>query len=82
MTDATIGHNHGQLKSIVERVERLNEDKKAISDDIRDVFAEAKSNGYDVKALRQVIRLRSMGANERAERDAILDTYMSALGML
>jgi len=71
-----------QLKAIVERIERLEEEKKTISDDIRDVYAEAKGNGYDVKALRAVVRLRKQDANERAEQETILDTYMQALGML
>ncbi|NWG24859.1 MAG: DUF2312 domain-containing protein [Pseudorhodoplanes sp.] len=70
-----------QLRAIVERVEKLEEEKKAISDDIRDVFAEAKVNGYDVKALRQVVKLRKMDKNERQEQEAILDTYLVALGM-
>jgi uncharacterized protein (UPF0335 family) len=71
-----------QLRSIVERVEKLEEEKKAISDDIRDVFGEAKVNGFDVKALRSIIRLRKMESSEREEQDAILETYMLALGML
>jgi len=71
-----------QLKAFIERVEKLEEEKKAISDDIRDVFAESKANGFDVKALRTIVRLRKMDANERAEQDAILETYMHALGML
>ena len=71
-----------QLKSIIERIERLEEEKKAISDDIRDVFAEAKGNGYDVKALRTIVRMRKQDANERAEQETILETYMQALGML
>ena len=71
-----------QLKAFVERVERLEEEKKAIADDIRDVYAEAKGNGYDVKALRTIIRLRKQDANERAEQETILETYMQALGML
>lgn len=71
-----------QLKAFVERVEKLEEEKKAISDDIRDVYAESKANGFDVKALRTIVRLRKMDANERAEQDAILETYMHALGML
>ena len=70
-----------QLKAIVERVERLAEEKKTISDDIRDVFAEAKGNGFDVKALRKIIRLRAQDANERAEEQTILETYALALGM-
>lgn len=71
-----------QLKSFVERVERLEEEKKASADDIRDVFAEAKSSGFDVKALRAVIKLRKQDANERAEQSAILETYLNALGMV
>ena len=70
-----------QLKAFVERIERLEEEKKAISDDIRDVYAEAKGNGYDVTALRTIVRLRKMETTERQERQAILDTYMHALGM-
>lgn len=71
-----------QLKAIIERVERLEEEKKAISDDIRDVFAEAKANGFDVKALRTIVRMRKMEATEREEQEAILETYLHALGML
>ena len=71
-----------QLKAFVERVERLEEEKKAIADDIRDVYAEAKGNGFDVKALRTVIRLRKQDVNERKEQEAILETYLHALGML
>jgi uncharacterized protein (UPF0335 family) len=67
---------------IIERIERLEEEKKAISDDIRDVYAEAKGNGYDVKALRTIISLRKADPNERAEAETILETYMQALGML
>lgn len=70
-----------QLKAFVERIERLEEEKKAIADDIRDVYAEAKGNGFDVKALRAVIRLRKQDKDERAEQEAILDTYLHALGM-
>ena len=71
-----------QLKAIIERIERLEEEKKTISDDIRDVYAEAKGNGFDVKALRTIVRLRKQDANERAEEETILETYMLALGML
>jgi uncharacterized protein (UPF0335 family) len=76
------GFAKDQLKAFVERVERLEEEKKAITDDIRDVYAEAKGNGFDVKALRAIVRLRKQDANERAEHEAILETYMHALGML
>ncbi len=71
-----------QLKAFVERVERLEEEKKAIADDIRDVYAEAKGNGFDVKSLRVVVRLRKQDVNERKEHEAILETYLHALGML
>ena len=70
------------LKAFVERIERLEEEKKAIADDIRDVYAEAKGTGFDVKALRTIVRLRKQDANERAEEETILETYMQALGML
>ncbi len=70
-----------QLRAFVERIEKLEEEKKAIADDIKDVFAEAKGNGYDVKALRAVIRLRKQDKDERAEHEAILETYLAALGM-
>lgn len=71
-----------QLKSIIERIERLEEEKKAISEDIKDVYAESKGNGFDVKALRTIIRLRKQDPNERQEEESILETYMQALGML
>ena len=71
-----------QLKAIIERIERLEEEKKTISDDIRDVYAESKGNGYDVKALRTIVRLRKQDPNERQEDETILETYMQALGML
>ena len=71
-----------QLKAFVERVERLEEEKKAIADDIRDVYGEAKVNGFDIKVLRTVVRLRKQDINERKEQEAILETYLHALGML
>ena len=71
-----------QLRTIIERVERLEEEKKAIANDIRDVYAEAKGNGYDVKALRTVVRLRKQDKQEREEQEAILETYLQALGMI
>ena len=71
-----------QLRSIVERIERLEEEKKAITDDIREVFAEAKANGVDTKVLRQVLRLRRQDVTERQEQDAIRDLYLHALGMI
>ena len=69
------------LKAFVERIERLEEEKKALADDIRDVYAEAKGDGFDVKALRTILRLRKQDVEERREQEAILETYMHALGM-
>ena len=71
-----------QLKAFVERIERLEEEKKATADDIRDVYAEAKGNGFDVKALRSIVRLRKLDTDERREQQEVLDTYMHALGMV
>lgn len=85
MSEQGIGHNQfnrDQLKSVIERVERLEEEKKTISDDIRDVYAEAKGNGYDVKALRKIVRMRKIEASKREEEEAILETYLAALGMI
>ncbi len=71
-----------QLRSYVERIERLEEEKAALAGDIRDLFAQAKSSGFDTKALRKVIKLRKQEASERQSEEAILATYMHALGML
>ncbi len=71
-----------QLRSIVERIERLEEEKQALADDIKEVYAEAKANGFDTKTLRAIIRLRKQDTNERQEQEALLDLYMQALGML
>jgi uncharacterized protein (UPF0335 family) len=71
-----------QLKSIVERIERLEEEKQALADDIKEVYAEAKGNGFDASTLRQVVRLRKQDTAERMEREALLDLYMHALGMI
>jgi uncharacterized protein (UPF0335 family) len=70
-----------QLRLLIERIERLNEEKKGISEDIRDVYSEAKAHGYDTKIIRAVIRLRAMETNDRQEYQAVLDTYMTALGL-
>ena len=70
-----------QLKAFVERIERLEGEKKATSDDIRDVYAEAKGTGFDTKALRTIVRLRKLDTNERREQQEVLDTYLHALGM-
>lgn len=85
-----IGHNKpraggvavDQLKSIISRVEKLEEEKSGIAADIRDVFAEAKGNGFDVTAIRKILKLRKKEPSEREEEQTILDTYMNALGML
>ena len=71
-----------QLRTIVERIERLEEEKKAIADDVKEVYAEAKANGYDTKTLRKIVTLRKVEAAERQEQEAILDLYMHALGMV
>ena len=70
-----------QLRLFIERIERLEEEKKGISDDIKDVYAEAKSNGYDTKTMRAVVRLRKLEAHTRQEMDALLETYRNALGL-
>ncbi|WOJ90930.1 DUF2312 domain-containing protein [Methylocapsa polymorpha] len=71
-----------ELQQFVERIERLEEEKKAISDDIRDVYAEMKGRGFDVKAVRQIIKIRKQDHSERKEMEAILELYMSALKMI
>ena len=71
-----------QLKAFVERIERLEEEKKATSDDIRDVYAEAKGTGFDTTALRSIVRMRKQDSDERREQQEVLETYMHALGML
>jgi uncharacterized protein (UPF0335 family) len=81
-TISDVGENaRAQLRSFVERIERMNEEAKTIADDIKDIYSEAKSNGYDTKVLRKVVAIRKQDANDRAEQEAILDTYLAALGM-
>ena len=82
MSDDVQSVARDQLRSIIERIERLEEEKKAMADDIKDVYAEAKANGFDVKALRRIVSIRKQDQNERMEQEAVLDTYMAALGML
>jgi uncharacterized protein (UPF0335 family) len=94
MSEPSIGHNSDatespatklskdKVRSIIERLERLEEEKKTLSDEVRDVYAEAKGNGFDVKALRTIVRMRKQDAKERAEQDIILETYMHAMGMI
>lgn len=88
-----IGHNSGdfedddatatddQLRLLIERIERLEEEKKGIADDIRDVYLEAKSTGYDPKIMRQIVRLRKIPTHDRKEMEAVLDVYKAALGI-
>lgn len=70
-----------RLKTIIERIERLEEERKALSEDIREIYSEAKGAGFDVKVIRQVIRLRKMDASDRSEMEQVLDVYKRALGM-
>lgn len=70
-----------RLRLLIERVERLEEEKKGIADDIRDTYAEAKAVGYDSKIMRQIVRLRKMNADDRSEMEMLLDTYKAALGL-
>ena len=81
---SSIGHNgdaDDRLRLLIERVERLEEEKQGIADDIKDVYLEAKSVGYDVKIMRQVVRLRKMKPDDRREMETILDLYKRALGL-
>ena len=73
--------NSGQLKSFIERIERLSEEKKALTDDISDVYAEAKGSGYDTKIMRKIVALRRQDVHKRREEEEILDLYLSNLGM-
>jgi uncharacterized protein (UPF0335 family) len=82
MTDDLGNKSADHLRSFIERVERLEEEKKSIADDIREVFSEAKSSGFDVKALRSVIKYRKQEPIKREEEEAILNTYLAALGHL
>ncbi len=87
-----IGHNSDgaadgviaaeELRGYIERIERLEEEKKGVADDIKDIYSEAKSTGYDTKTIRTVIRLRKMEPQHRNEAEALLETYLAALGML
>ena len=70
-----------RLRLLIERIERLEEEKKGIGDDIKDVYAEAKATGYDAKIMRQIVRLRKMKPDDRKEMEAILDVYKAALGL-
>jgi len=80
--DTKTSFAQGQLKSLIERIERLEEEKKAIAADIKEVYGEAKANGFDTKIMRKVVSLRKKDSAERQEEEAILDLYLSALGMI
>ena len=73
--------NAGHLRSFIERVEKLEEERKALSDDIKDVYAEAKGTGFDVKILRKIVSMRRQDTDKRREEEEILDLYLAALGM-
>lgn len=78
----TGGIAHEQLRSIIARIERLEEEKSVLANDIKEVYAEAKGNGFDVKILRKVVRMRKQEQSERLEEEAILDLYLHAMGMI
>ncbi len=82
MADTDANSTDDRLRLLIERIERLEEEKKGIADDIRDVYAEAKAVGYDPKIMRQIVRLRKMKPDDRSEQDMLLDTYKNALGMV
>lgn len=82
LSDAAAGFAKEQLKSFIERVERLRAEKKTIEEDIKDVFAEARGTGFDVPALKEILKIRAADADKRAEHEAIVDLYRQALGML
>lgn len=82
MSEVNVGGiPQGQLLALIERIERLNEEKAALAADIREVFSEAKAAGFDVKIMRQIIRLRTLDTADRQEQDALLDLYRQALGL-
>lgn len=79
MAEGTVAAD--QLRLFIERIERLEEEKKAMADDVRDVYAEAKANGYDTKTMRKIVALRKLETHARQEADALMDTYRAALGL-
>lgn len=81
MAEDTGGISSDRLRSIIKRIEKLEEDKAGISDDIKEVYSEAKGTGFDVKIIRQIVRLRKIELEKRREQDELLDLYMSAIGM-
>ena len=80
-TGTKAGFPHSKLRSFIERIERLEDEKAALAADVREVYSEAKGEGFDTKIMRQVVRLRRLDRSERQEQEAVLDTYMSVLGM-
>jgi uncharacterized protein (UPF0335 family) len=82
MANSKTAFAQGQLRSLVERIERLEEEKKAIAGDIKEVYGEAKANGFDTKIMRKVISIRKKDRHEREEEEALVETYLAALGML
>lgn len=85
MTEAGPGHNSiagERLKSFIERIERLEEEKAGLAEDIKDIYAEAKGTGFDTKTIRKIVKLRKMDAEKRREEEELLEIYMTALGML
>ena len=80
MDSATVNASH--LRAFIERIERLEEEKRTIADDIKEVFAEAKGNGFDVKIMRKIVSMRRMDHEKRKEEETILDLYLNALGMI
>ena len=81
MSEEASGISADRLRSIIKRIEKLEEDKAAVSEDIKEVYAEAKGTGFDVKIIRQIVRLRKVEVEKRREHDELLDLYMSAIGM-
>ncbi len=81
MAEDTGGISSDRLRSIIKRIEKLEEDKSGISEDIKEVYSEAKGTGFDVKIIRQIVRLRKIELEKRREQDELLDLYMSAIGM-
>lgn len=80
MTETSVAQD--QLTAFIERIERMEEEKAAITEDIKEIYAEAKGNGFDTGIIRQIVRIRKQDANERLEKEALLELYMSALGMV
>lgn len=80
-TSGASGVTADRLRSFVERIERLDEERQALADDTKEIYAEAKGQGFDVKTMRKIVRLRKMDTDQRREEEALLETYLAALGM-